>query len=124
MQKALQTALRLCIIKKGDCFVFELFDHDPSNILFEWDENKDAINFVKHGIRFKTAAKVFFDPNKLIREDSSHSKEVRFNVLGRAGKILFVVCAFRQDSVIRIISARVATASEARRYRYGENFDE
>ena len=118
MQKALQIALRLCIIKKGDCFVFELFDHDPSNILFEWDENKDAINFVKHGIRFKTAAKVFFDPNKLIRE------EVRFNVLGRAGKILFVVCAFRQDSVIRIISARVATASEARRYRYGENFDE
>ena len=104
--------------------MFELFDHDPSNILFEWDENKDAINFVKHGIRFKTAAKVFFDPNKLIREHSSHSKEVRFNVLGRAGKILFVVCAFRQDSVIRIISARVATTSEARRYQYGENFDE
>lgn len=104
--------------------MFEVFDYDFHNAVFEWDANKDALNFAKHGIRFKTAAKVFADPNKLMREDNDHSKEPRFNVLGKVGKILFIVCVFQQNSVIRIISARVATASEARRYRYGENDDE
>lgn len=39
-------------------------------------------------------AKVFFDPNKMIREDEEHLEEGRYNVLGKVGKILFVVCAF------------------------------
>ncbi len=41
----------------------EYFDFDSSKSSFEWDEEKDRINFEKHGIRFKTAAKVFLDPN-------------------------------------------------------------
>ena len=43
----------------------EYFDFDSSKSSFEWDEEKDRINFEKHGIRFKTAAKVFLDPNIL-----------------------------------------------------------
>ena len=41
--------------------MFEHFDIDLKNASFEWDEEKDRINFMKHGIHFRTAAKVFLD---------------------------------------------------------------
>ncbi len=41
--------------------------------------------------------------------------------LGMVGKVLFVVCAFREENVVRLISARIATAEEKARYEYGEN---
>ena len=101
--------------------MFEYFDIDLANISFEWNEEKDRINFIKHGIHFRTAAKVFLDPNKLIREDEEHPEELRYDILGKVGKILFVVCAFRDQNVIRMISARLATAPEKARYEYGED---
>ena len=97
------------------------FDIDLQNVSFEWDEEKDRINFAKHGIHFKTAAKVFLDPNKLIREDEEHPEELRYDVLGRVEKILFVVCALRNQDTIRMISARLATKDEKARYEYGED---
>lgn len=100
--------------------MYKCFDIDLSTVEFEWDERKDEINFVKHGIHFKTAAKVFLDPNKLIREDEEHPEELRYDVLGRVGKILFVVCAFKEENAIRQISARIATVPEKARYEYGE----
>ena len=33
--------------------------------LFEWDDAKNKINKIKHGINFKTAAKVFSDPYRI-----------------------------------------------------------
>ena len=101
--------------------MYEYFDIDLNNVSFEWDEEKDRINFMKHGIHFKTAAKVFLDPNKLIREDEEHVQELRYDILGKVGKILFVVCAFREQNTIRLISARVATKDEKARYEYGED---
>ncbi|MBR3494087.1 MAG: BrnT family toxin [Clostridia bacterium] len=99
----------------------ELFEIDPARVSFEWDEKKEQINFAKHGIHFKTAAKVFLDPNKLIREDVEHSEEQRYDVLGRVEKILFVVCVFRKQNAIRLISARLATKAEKERYENGED---
>ena len=101
--------------------MYRYFDTDTDDIEFEWDEHKDQINFNKHGIHFKTALKVFFDPKKLIREDEEHTDELRYNVLGKAGKVLFVVCVFKEKSTIRIISARIATKLEKERYEYGES---
>lgn len=49
--------------------------------------------------------KVFKDENKLIRYDEEHPREERYDVLGCVGSVLFVVCAFKKDNVIRIISA-------------------
>ncbi len=41
--------------------MYEYFDVDLNLVEFEWDEEKDAKNYTKHGIRFKTAIKVFKD---------------------------------------------------------------
>ena len=102
----------------------EYSDIDLSKASFEWDEQKDQINFTKHGIHFRTAAKVFLDPNKLIRKDEEHPEELRYDILGKVCKILFVVCAFRENNVIRVISARLATPTEKARYEHGEDDDE
>ena len=99
----------------------ELFDLDLAKASFEWDDEKDRVNFVKHGIHFQTAAKVFLDPYKLIREDEEHPMEWRYDILGRVGKVLFVVCTLRKNDTIRIISARIATRAEKARYENGED---
>lgn len=93
-------------------------------MVFEWDEEKAESNFNKHGIRFETASKVFADENKLIRYDEEHPYEERYDVLGKVGRVLFVVCTFRKENVIRIISARRATEFEKERYEHGEDYDE
>ena len=99
------------------------FDFDLEKAVFEWDDEKDHLNFIKHGIHFKTAARVFLDPDKLIREDEGHSGETRYDIMGKAGKVLFVVCTLREHNSIRLISARLATAQEKARYEYGEDDD-
>lgn len=104
--------------------MYEYFDLDYESAVFEWDAEKAAENFKKHGIRFETASKVFADENKLIRSDEEHPWENRYDILGKVGKILFVVCTFKSGNVIRIISARLATALEKARYEYGEDYNE
>ena len=104
--------------------MYEYFDLDYEHTVFEWDEEKASSNFTKHGIRFETASKVFADKNKLIRYDEEHPWEERYDVLGKVGKILFVVCTFKRENVIHIISARRATEPEKARYEYGESYDE
>ena len=51
-------------------------------ISFEWDENKNQFNIVKHGIDFEEAATVFYDDNAIIFDDPDHSiREERFLIL-------------------------------------------
>ena len=99
----------------------EFFEMDLSTASFEWDEVKDQHNFTKHGIHFRTAARVFMDPYKLIREDEEHPQELRYDVLGRVEKILFVVCVFKENNTIRMISARLATREEKEIYEHGKD---
>ena len=88
------------------------------NRLFEWDDEKAALNFTKHGITFDTAAKVFSDPYLLEEYDEEHSfDEDRWKVIGMVDDVLFVIYTDR-DEKIRLISAREATEQERRRY-YG-----
>lgn len=87
-----------------------------NEMIFEWDEEKSKINFQKHGITFKTAAKVFADKNRIEEIDFLHSvTEERYRVIGKVGTILFVVYTERTPAK-RIISARQATKSEKGRY--------
>lgn len=85
---------------------------------FEWDDEKARKNKEKHGISFELAAKVFGDENRIEVYDEIHSdEEERYNVIGKVGKILFVVYTERHEN-IRLISARLANARERRAY-YG-----
>ena len=63
--------------------MYEKFEIDLEDVVFDWDDAKEVLNFQKHGIHFKTAAKVFLDPDKLIREDEEHLQEHRYDVLGK-----------------------------------------
>jgi len=101
--------------------MYKKFECNIENFVFEWDESKDALNFQKHGIHFKTAVKVFLDPYMMIREDEEHPEELRFNILGKVRKVLFVVCTFRNQNTVRIVSARLASTLEKERYAYGED---
>ena len=42
--------------------MYEYFDFDYECAVFEWDEEKAALNFKKRGIRFETASKIFGCP--------------------------------------------------------------
>ena len=104
--------------------MFKRFEFDLTDVSFEWDDEKERSNFSKHSIHLRTAAKVFLDPHKLIREDVEHPEELRYDILGKVGRVLFVVCAFREENTIRLISARLATMPEKARYEHGEDDDE
>ena len=102
------------IKEEGIKLMYQYFDFDFDSATFEWDDEKASYNFKKHGIRFETAAKAFADENKLIRFDEEHTMEERFDVLAKVGKIVFIVCAFKENNTIRIISARKANKEEQR----------
>ena len=103
-----------------DSYLFYNYNISMEELYFEWDENKNTINKKKHKISFEEAQTVFEDVEARIITDPDHSEqEERFIILGFSIKAnLLVVChCYRQnDSVIRIISARKATAKEARQY--------
>ena len=83
---------------------------------FEWDTAKERANRKKHGIGFRTAAKVFLDPYVIEFDDHDATGERRFNAIGLVdGRMLFVAYALRGD-VVRIISARGAQPHEKRKY--------
>ena len=109
---------------------------------FEYDEEKNRANIEKHGISFRSAARVFFDYNRIEYFDESHSdEEDRYDTIGSnaAGfatekktigdisDILFVVYTERyqfdengkKTDVTRMISARLATIFEKGVY-YGK----
>ena len=83
---------------------------------FEWNEEKNRINQKKHGISFETASKVFRDPQYIELYDAEHSdSEDRYIAIGLVEDVLFVVFTERRQ-VIRLISARPATAVERSLY--------
>jgi hypothetical protein len=115
---------------------------------FEYDEEKNQKNIKKHGISFKSAARVFFDYDRIEMYDEENSiNEDRYDTIGdtSAGNIdvtiggiaqftetgisdvLFVVYTERMKidengsltDVTRIISARLATNFERGIY-YGK----
>ena len=90
------------------------------DLRFEWDQRKNLYNQRRHGISFEEAETVFLDDRALLLDDPDHSgREDRFILLGlSAGVRLMVVChCYRAEGdVIRLISARKATATERKRY--------
>ena len=95
-------------------------------IRFEWDEEKNRSNRVKHGIDFTEAKTVFDDGNAVLIPDPDHSEqEERFILLGLSANLnMLVVChCYRSsETVIRLISARKATKKETKQYNEFEGW--
>ena len=91
-----------------------------STLRFEWDDRKATANTKKHGVSFEEARSVFVDERAKLIDDPEHSDdEDRFILLGLSSALrLLLVChCYRSEgNVIRLISARKATAKESRFY--------
>lgn len=88
---------------------------------FEWDTEKAESNLQKHEVSFEEAATAFFDPLSLTILDPLHSNEEnRFVTIGLSNQQRHLVVVHSEgDDRIRIISARLAIASERKRYESG-----
>ena len=87
---------------------------------FEWDVGKEETNRKRHGISFNEATELFTSGVDYIEiYDAEHSyEEDRFIAIGLVRRgLIVVVYTERQEDVIRIISARLATTSESGLFR-------
>ena len=116
-------------------------------MILEYDEEKNQANIKKHGISFRSAARVFFDYDRIEMYDEENSQEEdRYDTIGdtsagngstiignvsradmQINDILFVVYTERKRieengkeiEITRLISARMATNFERGLY-YGK----
>jgi uncharacterized protein len=87
-------------------------------VRFDWDEEKDKSNFVKHQVSFDEATSVFDDPLFLTFADPAHSlQEQRFIIMGESAKGRLLVVAYTDRAGrTRLISARPITRKERKAY--------
>jgi hypothetical protein len=87
---------------------------------FEWDKRKASSNEKKHGVSFEEARTVFFDEYAVQFFDPDHSEdEDRFILLGMSHTLRTTVvchCFRKEETVVRIISARKADSDEDATY--------
>lgn len=85
---------------------------------FEWDREKADFNLRKHGVSFEEAVTVFYDPLATTFPDPDHSvDELRLITFGYSTQErLLVVAHAERGNTIRVISARIATTHERKRY--------
>jgi hypothetical protein len=84
-------------------------------MLFEWDDEKNAGNIVKHGIDFKDAIAIFDGPT--VEAVDARSDEERWIAIGLMRSMIVAVVVYTdRDERRRIISARKATGSEEIQY--------
>ena len=87
-------------------------------ILFEWDEEKAAVNEAKHGVSFEEAKTVFNDPFSVTIADPDHSigedryLDIGLSAMGRA----LVVWYTERGERIRLIGSRRASRAERQSY--------
>ncbi len=75
-------------------------------VRFEWDFEKELANVAKHNVNFRTASKVFLDPNRRVFVDEKHSKnEVRYYCIGKVNDQILTVRFSYREGRIRIFGA-------------------
>jgi uncharacterized DUF497 family protein len=96
------------------------------SIRFEWDEEKNRANKLKHGLSFDEAIAIFDDPHLLTVPDRMDGLEQRWKSIGLVRGVLLILAVhtIREDNgdeVMRIISARYAERKDRRMYEEGED---
>ena len=84
---------------------------------FEWDERKRRANFLKHGVDFARAARMFEGPTLEAPDERREYGEARIGAFGLVDGEVFFVVYTRRGSYRRIISARKAGSNERNLYR-------
>jgi uncharacterized DUF497 family protein len=85
--------------------------------LFEWDDEKEAVNLGNHGISFHDAILAFRDPFAFeVIDDRENYGEKRINLLGVCGARILHVTYTEREGRVRIISARRAEKYEREDY--------
>lgn len=75
-------------------------------VVFEWDQDKNEANIIKHGVSFFEAQRAFLDPNRIIAEDIEHSKtEMRYYCFGLVDTAIMTVRFTYRNQKIRIFGA-------------------
>lgn len=92
--------------------------HTYDIMKFEWNIQKAESNFIKHGVSFEDATKIFLDERRLIESDERFNYgEERLIVTGHIDtRLSVVVYVERAKNTVRIISARKANKREQRDY--------
>lgn len=93
-------------------------DEQNNGYHFAWDATKAESNERNHDVRFEEARSVFRDPLAAYLTDESDSiEETRGVLIGMSdrSRLLFVSFTLRND-IVRIISARPATAKERKKH--------
>jgi hypothetical protein len=87
-------------------------------LIFVWDPQKAASNLKKHEVSFEEATTAFADPLSLTISDPDHSEsEERFVLVGLTNLARLVVVVHTETGeIIRIISARLASALERKKH--------
>ena len=84
---------------------------------FEWDDSKNTINQIKHGIRFEEAQLIFNGPvltTTDTRHDYGELREISIGALDM--EIVITIIHTDRDGRRRIISARKANRKERGMY--------
>ena len=84
---------------------------------FEWNEAKARINLEKHRVSFLTAAAIFLNERLERIDDREEYGELRWIALGRVeSEVYRVVYTWRDENLIRLISAQKASKDEREIY--------
>lgn len=84
---------------------------------FDWDPDKDKINRAKHGLSLADSTELFKSGVDYLEiYDEGHSEhEDRFIAVGPIKRgVIVVAYTEREDEVLRLLSARMATRNERR----------
>jgi len=86
-------------------------------VKFEWDNQKNETNIVKHGLDFTDAPRIFRLPMLVSPDERKDYGEERWSGIGLLdGRVTVVVYTEPDDETIRIISLRKALSYERKRY--------
>lgn len=86
---------------------------------YEWDESKEEINLIKHGISFSEAIEIFQYPYLTKIDDRKDYGEKRIISIGTLDDeiiVILVIVHTKRETKTRIISARKANSKERKLY--------
>jgi len=88
---------------------------------FEWDENKNKTNILKHNISFNEAKILFENDIYYLKEAKTKDNEVRYAISSYIEEKCFTAIFTIRNNKIRLISVRRCHKNEEKRLKNGYN---